>query len=400
MKLRLKIVPSQIFCELGRRSLHGGGILMMIHRRILCHHCRRSEAMPQPFQMTPFLGRYSGQASVQQEQFTGLQFDPFFVVRQGLRGDHRHPVVGRRDQGKIDRVIHIAQVTFGKGGFANGIVQSAPNVGTTGAQKVQNGPGRIVVHNFLTQGLEGGIEFGQTRQSRLVLGPKGVQNGTKSRFAVGGSHGLVDAGLVVVGVSQGGRFLSFLLVVVVVVVVIVVVQIIDKQRQVSIVRKGPLDAGPFADVRMHVGQIDVAVRRVPNVGHHVEGPDGIRHEKVGQGTLAGRLVVVELAESLVLVKGQAPAVGVNVRVATAATKALKGKGKIRGAGAVHAQQLTPQRRCGCCRCGCCCMAMMVLPLPYYSGRTVACCWHRRWIHPEGRSEAVCVPNDTRTQDHP
>ena len=87
---------------------------------------------------------------------------------------------------------------------------------------------------------------------------------------------------------------------------------------------------------MHIGQLYLPLSCVPDMSHHVDGLNRKRRYERSYRRGGRPFCVVKLSNSLAVIEGQAPTMIVNVGGATPFAEALKGKGKIRRFGAIHA----------------------------------------------------------------
>jgi len=192
------------------------------------------------------------------------------VLREGLGGDDGRAIVSpaRRE---IHLVIHVAQLSLGKGILSRGVMQTIPHGGsgpapgpavrpqrvrTAREQKIQYGPGWIRRHDLLAEFTERVVEDREARQPP-EFPVEGVQDRAEGRLGVGGSHRVVVA----LAAGREGRQSP--------------VGGFVEHGNVSIVGEAPLDAPHFAREGVDVGKIDVTYGGKTDVPHHVQGFYGV-----------------------------------------------------------------------------------------------------------------------------
>ena len=111
-------------------------------------------------------------------------------------------------------------------------------------------------------------------------------------------------------------------------------------RHFSIVAKAPLNTPKFSAEGMHILQRHGSLCGVSNVGHHVQGVNGVVLDEVGHGRFRSRQGVMKRPETSPFVDAAAKPMRMNVRLSSPLAQASKGESEISFCGTVHPEELT------------------------------------------------------------
>ncbi|MPN42369.1 hypothetical protein SDC9_189926 [bioreactor metagenome] len=122
------------------------------------------------------------------------------------------------------------------------------------------------------------------------------------------------------------------------------VQARAKVLQVAVVREHPVAPPQLAHEGMAVLQAHDALRRLADVRDDVAALDRVAPDQLGHRRIHRTLVIDEVAQALVLEKGDAPTIGVVARDPAALGEACEAEAHVGGRVAVHSEQLAHGRQ--------------------------------------------------------